>query len=40
MARKGTLVRGKDGRYIKETPTNKVKHYFNSALRTVKGWFK
>jgi|TARA_Y100000034_G_scaffold113244_1_gene148008 hypothetical protein len=40
MARKGKLIRGKNGRYVKETPSNKVKYYYNSAINTVKSWFK
>ena len=40
MARRGTLMRGSDGRYIKETPSNKIKHYCDSIIRTIKGWFR
>jgi len=40
MARRGTLMRGKDGRYIKESPSNRIKHYCGSIIRTIKGWFK
>ena len=40
MARSGLLIRGKDGKYLKETPTNKCKHIVCEFVRTVKSWFK
>jgi len=40
MAGRGTLMRDKNGRYIKETPLNRIKYYCSFVIRTIEGWFK
>jgi len=38
--RKGKLIRGKDGRYLKVTPLNQCKSSICELIRKIKGLFK
>jgi len=40
MARKGTLIRGRNGQYIKETVVNKIKYLYNLATTKIEHWLK
>jgi len=40
MARKGLLIRGKDGQYIKETILNKIKFFCNFIMTKIEQWLK
>jgi len=40
MARKGLLIRGKNGQYIKETVLNKVKYFCSLVITKIEKWLK
>jgi len=40
MARKGLLIRGKNGQYIKETILNKMKYFCNAVINRLEKWLK
>jgi len=40
MARNGTLIRGKNGQYIKETILNKIKYFCNLVITKIEKWLK
>jgi hypothetical protein len=40
MARSGTLLRGKNGQYIKETILNKVKYFCSFMVIKIEKWLK
>jgi len=38
--RKGLLIRGKNGQYIKETVLNKIKYFCNIIVAKIETWLK
>jgi len=38
--RPGILIRGKNGKYVKETVVNKIKYLYNLATTKIEHWLK